>query len=382
MINLSSNPHSLNALYLATSVRNFGLALVGIFIPVYIYQLTGNFFYLPAFYGLSSLVALFSLLFGSGLITRLGASRSVLLANVFQVFNLLLLILMPRFLPFLWLAAILEGLIIPTFWVTYHLIFIASGHDGNFGKEIAWMGIFVSIVSALAPLFGGLVISAFGFNVLYLLGMGVILLSSIPIFWVGDHLGFRPEKPREILSQALSRNWRPIFSGFLGIRFEVLIATIVWPLYLFAIARSFTSLGAVTSVFTVAGVLLMIPAGRLVDRLGSQRVMPAAALMLAPAWILTSLFPSVLALSAINAYRGLSSPFYGIGIESFFYVLAKADPFLSVLKREVSIHLSQFLGAALIALLWLFFPQNWLLLFFTAALACFLATTFVSAKLR
>ena len=370
----------LNSLYLTTSILHFGLSMIGIFVPIYIFQLTGNFYYLPAFYGVLSLTAIFSLLAAPTFLLRLGAGRSVLLANVFRILNLLLLLLAVRNPLLILPAAIFEGLTIPTFWVTYHSVFLASGKDGEFGRKIAWMGVFVSVVSALAPFFGGLVVATFGFPVLYGLGMLLILLSSIPILWVGDHLGFRFVGAKQILAETFSRPWRPVLTGFLGIRLENVIAALFWPLFLFGVVKSFTNLGAVTSVFAVVEVALMVVAGRVVDSLGSRRVFKAGALFLAPFWFLVGFFPGILALAVLNAYRGLVAPFYGIGAESLFYKLAEKDHFLSVIKREVSIHLSILVSVFICAVLWFFFPANWPVLLIPAALACFLAITFTRAK--
>lgn len=74
----------LNALYLTTSILNFGLAMMGIFIPIYIFQLTGNFYHLPIFYGITSVAAFISLLLSPKFLPRLGAARAVLLANIFS----------------------------------------------------------------------------------------------------------------------------------------------------------------------------------------------------------------------------------------------------------------------------------------------------------
>jgi len=370
----------LNSLYLTTSILHFGLSMIGIFVPIYIFQLTGNFYYLPAFYGVLSLTAIFSLLAAPTFLLRLGAGRSVLLANVFRILNLLLLLLAARNPLLILPAAIFEGLTIPTFWVTYHSVFLASGKDGEFGRKIAWMGVFVSVVSALAPFFGGLVVATFGFPVLYGLGMLLILLSSIPILWVGDHLGFRFVGAKQILAETFSRPWRPVLTGFLGIRLENVIAALFWPLFLFGVVKSFTNLGAVTSVFAVVEVALMVVAGRVVDSLGSRRVFKAGALFLAPFWFLVGFFPGILALAVLNAYRGLVAPFYGIGAESLFYKLAEKDHFLSVIKREVSIHLSILVSVFICAVLWFFFPANWPVLLIPAALACFLAITLTRAK--
>ena len=371
---------SLKSLYFTTSILNFGLSLMGIFLPVYIFQLTGNFYYLPAFYGIASLTAAIALLLSPKFLPRLGAARSVLLANVFRVVNLAFLLAAPRFLPALWAAAVFEGLIFPTFWVTFHSVFTSTGKDGTFGHNIARMGVLVSVASALAPFFGGLVVSAFGFPVLYGVGMVLILLSTIPVVWIGDHLGFRDIPPGQILRETFSPAWRPILTGFFGNRLEIMFATLVWPIFVFGALNSFTSLGAITSVFAVVGVLFMVVAGRAVDKIGSRRILPIGAVLLVPFWLLTGFTSSAVWFALLNGYRGAIAPFYGISVESFFYRIAKRDSFLSIIKREFGIHLSIILSVVLTAVLWYFFPENWPVLFIPAALGMLLSITLIRAK--
>ena len=378
LIPLKKGP--LNSLYLTHSILHFGLGMMGIFVPIYIFQLTGNFLYLPAFYGTASVAALVSLLFGSGIVARLGAHRSVLLANFFRVLNLSMLLLAPRFPPLIFASAAFEGLVVVTYWVTYHAVFTVSGRGGNYGREIAWMGIFISVMAALAPLFGGLVVSGLGFPALYGLGMLIILLSSIPIFKMEDHLGFRRIPAGEIMQETLAPSWRPMLVGFLGNRLEIIFATVFWPLFAFGILKSFTGLGAIASVFTVFGVFFMIAAGQAVDTLGRRRVLPVSVLLLTPFWLATGFVSSGLILAILNGYRGAVAPFYSISVEALFYRLARKDPFLSILKREVGIHLSILFAVVLTAVLWLLFPENWPVLFLPAALGMVLSISFVRAR--
>ena len=371
----------LTSLYLTTSILFFGLGMVGIFIPVYIFRLTGNFLYLPAFYAFVSVCALGSILFGTALLSRLGFRRAVFLSSIFRVLNLAFLLLAARYgFNLIFIAAFFEGLTVPTFWVTYHAIFTRSGQDGTYGREVAGMGVFVSTVSALAPLLGGLVVSLFGFPALYGLGMAVILLAVLPILRVRDDLGLRAVGAKEILRETFSPGWRRFRRGFLGIQMEGAVAAMVWPLYLFGVLQSFTGLGALASVFTVVGVTMMVVAGRRVDSAGPRQSFLMGAYFLVPFWILVGFFSNGLALIALNAYRGILSPFFGIGAESFFYSAARADPFLSVLKREVSIHAAILFSSVLVGILGYLFPANWPILFLPAAAGLLIATAMVKEK--
>lgn len=370
----------LTSLYLTHSILNFGLGLIGIFIPIYIFNLTGSFFFLPAFYGIASAVAVLVFVFEAGFVARLGVTRLVLASNLARIFNLTLLLLAPRYPAILFLAAIFEGLLYPTYWVAYHVIFASRGHDGSYGREIGWMGIFTSIAAALAPLIGGLVVSTFGFPALYGLGMIVIFLSSFPIFFAGDHLGFHPMSSRQIIRESFSREWRPMFFGLAGMRLELIFATLFWPLFLFAVLGSYTVLGGLATVQIGAGVVLMMLAGSSVDKKGSRKVFPRAAILLVPFWLLVGFFRALVPIASLIMYRGILGPFYGISADSLYYSVAKRDPYTAVIKREFVIHLSAVLWCGLAALMWALFPANWPILFIPAAIGPLVAIIMIRAK--
>lgn len=370
----------LSSLYLTHSILNFGLGLVGIFVPVYIFNLTGNFFYLPAFYALASLTAVLIFVFGASFLARIGVTRLVLFSNLARILNLLLLLLASQNSALVFAAAIFEGLIYPTYWVAYHTIFAARGHDGSYGREIGWMAIFVHAAAALAPLVGGLVVVLFGFPALYGLGMIVVLLSSFPIFFVGDHLGFHPMKPLEVIRGALAKEWRPLLVGLSAMRLEIIFTSLFLPLFIFTVLGSYTALGGIATVKLVVGVAVIMTAGSLVDRRGSRRVFPPAAAALSLFWLLLNFARSVLSLTALHSYLGVLGPFYGISAESLYYSIAKRDPYGAVIKRELIIHSSAVLWCGLGALMWFLFPANWLVLFLPAALGPLLAIAMVRAK--
>lgn len=370
----------LSSLYLTHSILNFGLGLVGIFVPVYIFNLTGNFFYLPAFYALASLTAVLIFVFGASFLARLGVTRLVLFSNLVRILNLLLLLLASQNSVLIFAAAFFEGLIYPTYWVAYHTIFAARGHDGSYGREIGWMGIFSHSAAALAPLIGGLAVALFGFPALYGLGMIVIFLSSFPIFFAGDHLGFHPLKPLEVIRGALAKEWRPLLAGLSAMRLEIVFTSLFLPLFIFTVLGSYTALGGIVTVKLAVAVLVIMLAGSVVDRRGSRRVFPFAAGALSLYWLLLNFARSILSLTALNSYLGMLGPFYGISADSLYYSIAKRDPYGAVIKRELIIHASVILWCGLGALMWLLFPANWPILFIPAAIGPLVAIALVKAK--
>ena len=372
----------LTALYLTESLRNFGFALVGIFIPIYIFQLTGNFYYLPLYYLIFSGVAVLSLLPVSSLLPRVGIARSVFFSNLLRIAAFALLLAAPLAHPLILLAAVMEGFLIPTYWIPYHFIYTKEGRVGFYGREIGLMDLFGQSVRALAPLLGGLVILFFDFPALYLLAIIVVLLSSLPLSLAGDHLSFTEFSWKRVLSGLFSRPWRLFLIGYSGLGAEFAITGIFWPLFLFGIAGSFATLGGLASAPIVTGVVATVVAASYIDRVGFRRALSLGVVLWALAWIVAGFLSGIVAIFLLVLFFGIIGPFFWIAPDAITYTLAKKDPLDFILKRELSLHGFGFLVAGLSALLWYFFPENWPILFLPAVLGSFLTGALIFAKLE
>lgn len=362
---LPGHKTSLEALYVTEALRNFGLSLVGVFVPVYIYQLTGNFFWLPAYLIVFSLsVLLFTFPFAT-VLRRIGIFDSVFLSNVIRLVFLGSLLYAPQFLPLLFFAAVLEGLLIPSYWVPYHFIYSKEGKIGAFGRQIGLMGILATIVAFPAPLLGGLIISQFGFTVLYLLGMAIVLLSSFPLAWGKDHLGVESFSPGKVVLGMFAKEYRPIFLGLAALRVEAVVGGfLIFPIFVYLVANSFTALGGITSALTLVWLLTTGPIGALVDRLGPRKSLWIGAGTTAGFWGVVGFAASIPAVFALALARSVFAPFLGITPDAVIYTLAQSRKvFEFILQREFSLHFGGLLAAVVIAILWFFFPANWPVLF-------------------
>src|SRR3989338_3912644 len=149
-------------IYTTSGLRSFAVGSLGIFIPIYILrllqvqfpgislslQLTGVFLY----FALMRVTILLSTIPASRFLSRFGVRASIVIGNT--------LLLLP--------ASILVGILVPFYWIPYHLVFVEEGSRKRFGHEIGGIRVVEQIAGALAPLFGGFVIISFGFSTLLL----------------------------------------------------------------------------------------------------------------------------------------------------------------------------------------------------------------------
>lgn len=360
---------SLEALYVTETLRNFGLSLVGIFVPIYIYQITGNFFWLPAYILILSIPVLLLTIPVAKLLRRIGLVRGIFISNGLRLGVLAALFFAPTFLPLIAVAAFLDGLLIPLYWIPYHYIYCKRGRLGAFGKQIGLMGIVVTLLAFPAPFLGGLIISQFGFGVLYLLGMLIILLSSFPVALVGDHLEFEDVSPREVFKGVFAAGNRNFLFGMAGFKVENVVGGfLVWPIFLFTVSQSFTVLGGISSALTLVWLVAALPISALVDRLGARRSLWVGSASSTLFWGAIGFAASVPAVFGLALARTALAPFFGITPDSITYTVARSGKTLQFLvQREFWIWFGGIFGTIAVAIAWFFAPFNWPILFSVGA---------------
>jgi len=91
-------------IYLHTFLRSFGMSMVGIFIPLYIYKLTGELESAFLFFGLYHLLVLLSVLPAGWIIQKIGVDLGSVIGTIFRALFLFFLILGRNNIFFLGLA--------------------------------------------------------------------------------------------------------------------------------------------------------------------------------------------------------------------------------------------------------------------------------------
>ena len=356
----------LSAVYLASTIRTFALSLLGIFTPLYVYQvlegagLSGR---TPAktiillgvigYYIVNRLTLLLVNIPASYFIAEVkgGFRRSMLLSNILHAANLLLL-LFAKNQPLLLLpAAIMAGALIPFYWIPYHLIFIEDGKGKSFGEKISVAGVLDKAAGVAAPLIGGLVIALVGFETLLVVVLFLVVASTFPIFSMCHHERHFVPPLKMIFRDFFSKGFRKDLIAFLGAGSQNVGAAIVWPIFLFTIVGSFAGLGALTSGVVLISILVTLWLGRLVDKRGKRRVLRAGAYSQSALWGVRAFTSTVPQAFVAQAAARIAAEFLWIPFDTIVYANASAgNPFEYVILREWALNLGRLLMLGLVAI--------------------------------
>jgi MFS family permease len=181
----------LGEFYASLMIENFSLALVGIFIPIFLIE---KGFSLPAavLFMIISWVAssIFSPV-AARIDSDLGVKHVILYRTPLLVVFYILLIFVNS-ISFLYIfIAILGGVSLTLYWTSMNGLFVKNADKIHEGEEVGLYFGLERTPAIIAPTVGALILRSLGFDFLFSLAVGFLLLSVIPLFLSHD---FKPPK--------------------------------------------------------------------------------------------------------------------------------------------------------------------------------------------
>jgi MFS family permease len=258
--------NELAELYSSVTLRAIAQSLVGLFIPVYLYENGFPVQEVVLFFVITFLASLLATFPVGYLVARIGPKHVLLLGSLGSVAALLLLVTIGSQHWPLALPGAVYGVARKLYFLPYHVDFSKILHKDHGGKELCFMTNLRKAANALGPLAGGLI--AYGFGADWTLIAGIILfaVSTIPLFasrepvTTHQHLNFKG---------LLKRQRWPDYVSYLGYSSQLKVWQVVWPLFI-AVAifssATYAKLGVVTTIGVLTGIFANIIIGRLVDK--------------------------------------------------------------------------------------------------------------------
>lgn len=381
--------------YISNSIRTFGLDLVGLFVPIFLFSLDfpivisdhkflNGAFWPVVYFGIRSITTLaFTVFFASSVFKKVSAKHLLVAGNMCTIITTLTLYLTSQN-PFLFfIPAIFSGLVNVLYWVPYKLYFTQKDSDkyGNYGKNVGLNEFFQGLVHAFAPLLGGISIMYLGFGVTFLVSTVIILLSLIPIVENLPDIKFNKIKTDSFYKYFYDKRYTKSGIAFMGIAMDDIIFTIFWSLSLMYFLENVIKVGLLNFVSVFLGSLSLLVAVKYVDSKQKNKL-HTFGVSLTGIYNFLRIFIS----SSFGAYTleilDRVNPFFIIPFETRTYEIAKiSDSDVNfLLFREMALHLG-FLIALFLSLLIMMF-LNWKFVFFVAIVGSLLSYYISVAKER
>jgi len=302
---------NLDELYVSVAIRAFAYALIGIFIPIYLYELGYSlrviFLFFAGYSFVRGAMKVPAVKFGA----RYGFRHMILLTVPLTIIAFLMLYSLPQYHWPLWLITIIYGVATSFYWVGYHFDFATSSNRQNRGAQVGLARIIQTLVSAASPFVGGLILLHYGFSTLFILGSGLLFLSAFPLFLSPDKYEKIDIHFKEIWKEQAS--WEALSFVAWGIERGVLL--FVWPIILFIQLGNFEEVGFVASVSLGASVITTVLVGVFINR-RPRTFLRVGAVFSSFSWVLRGMATTVLQFSFVDVFYGISRIFVDIPFDT------------------------------------------------------------------
>ncbi len=340
--------HELNLVYLSVALRSFALSLLGIFVPLYLFQDRG--FSLEqtlGFYLFYSVILAVSTPPAAAFSARFGRKHAVLVSVPLYLLFLLCLYSLSYWQLSLLIPATFLGISIAFYWMGMHQVIYNASNQKHRGEAIGNQRAATLLAAILGPLLGGLVISFFGFSFLFILAALLLLASAGFLFFSRDGHVLYSFSLRSIFLGG--KHWRDTLF-FTSQGTKVMAEGVIWPLFIFLSLGSYLSLGFLGTMLFAVGAVLSWIVGQSSDHSNKRTLIRWITPLESASWFLKSLavtFPHILGVTFLTALvEGIVGPPLG----ALVYDKAKSNPLSYFVHREIFVCLGRILLLTLVLL--------------------------------
>lgn len=264
---------AIEKLYVSIALRQFAVSMIAIFEPIYLYKIYGSVRAVLFFYTAVYLVYFFVIPFGGRMAARYGFERCISFSIIFSVAYYLAFCGLADNPYMIFLAAFCFIADKAIFRVAYHADIASYGSLGYRGREVGMMSFFETLAGIAGPLLGGLILSFYGFNALFVVVSFLALASIFPMLFTQREFQSGNFSYREAFSNFLnpkdnySRRDSLAFAGY-G---EEIVVSVLWPIFVFLTLPDYHIIGflSTSALFLVA--VFKLYAGKLSDQFSSLK---------------------------------------------------------------------------------------------------------------
>ncbi len=362
----------LRGMYWNVFLRSMGMALMGLFLPIFVFLvgyeangITAGLRLVLVYLLIERVfVFIFNLSVGK-LIEKIGFRQSILTGTLLSVLFFMIAAIFGAQVWVVMSMAVLSSFAVPLYWNSRFALLALEGEMSAFGKEQGLVSLLQRGAGVLAPAVGGVIISLWSFEVLFGLGAVVLLISAVPVFFMrqhtdrgGDHINWS-----DLKKFVFDKKERHLVLAFVGESWEGNVSALFWPIYLFLVLGSYEVLGGITAVALTLGLVMSFVAGWVFDKKNSESKNGGAGLFLvfssglAILRVLRAAFGSLWGVWGLDVVTKLTSSFYYVPYGGYLLKAGKGRKILKFFVYRETIYSAA--AVLMVGMLWLVVADDW-----------------------
>ena len=360
-------------------IQGLAAAMMGMFVPIFIYETTGDHFWAVCLFFLLVSVGYATLLVpGMHITNRIGFSRALALAAVLSVANYGLLLFTTAgniwwlFFP---IAATLTAFRI-FHWVPYHVDFTSFTSGASRGRDVSLMFAAVAFMGMLGPILAGYIVSSMGYSALFMMGAVLLAVASVSYLLIPAVNQEFTWTYKETLAHMFAPRFRNVLVGEIANGAETIVTMVAWPVFLYRLLDgNLLQVGALSTVIVAITVGIQLLVGHYLDRKGENKVntLKRGSVLYAIGWVIKIFVISATQVFLVGLYHNVARIFTKTPYNTILYDMSGEqgqyiDEF-SVM-REMSNQIGRAMALLIMLGMTFYFSLEWT--FIIAALASLL----------
>ena len=349
-------------------IQGAAAALMGIFVPIYLYELTGQQFYIIGLYfALLSFLYVVLLVPGMYAANRIGFSHALIVGALGSIGQFGTLFLMNEanvwnLLPLLAVCIVLFRIF---HWVPYHVDFTLFTHTGERGRVVSMSFATIAFMGVIGPILAGFIIAQAGYQTLFTVAITLLIAAAISYAFV-------PETPThfswgylETLRKLFTKRFVGVTVGEFANGAEVAITLIVWPIFLFELLQgNVFEIGAVSTLIVAVTIVLQLLLGRYLDSREESKfkTLEWGSKLYALGWIARIFVLSAAQVFLVGLYHNIMRIFTKTPFSAILYDMSAeqgkyVDEF--TVLREMAGHSGRAVSLVAVSILTFYVPIAW-----------------------
>lgn len=340
-------------LYISTVMVNFGLAMVMLWEPVYLYQIGYSLQKIVLFYLVTYVAYMIFMPFGAKFAKRHGYEASITIGTCLYALFYIFLYFVQFFPPLFYVAALVLTLQKLFYWPAYHANFAKYIGEQEEGREVSLMTVATSLVYIVGPALAGFIISQFGYGILFAFVSVIFFVSNIPMLltkevFIPEHFSYFKSYKFLFLKER-----RQEFLAYLGFG-EEFVVLVIWPVFISIVISDVFDLGIVIALSTLVTSLITLYVGKLTDKHNKKNILSLSSAFYSLSWFIRIFVVNATGVFFLDTFSRLGKNTLSVPLTAITYDRARIinkDSRQHIMSRVIFFEMSLVVGKLLAILL-------------------------------
>ena len=362
-------------LYTGKTIVMTASAMLGIFLPIFLYNLFDkNFQAVVIYYGSGYLFYGITVSFGVKFLNKFGFRNalriSVILGMIFYI--IFYFIDQNNFKYLIPLSILIVVFYRLLYWLPYHVNFAKFTNKKTRGRQVSVIEATRSVLGVFIPLIAGLILTYFNFDVLFVIAIILYFASGIPYLTIPRTRERFVWTFRETWKQFFSKKRRKTVLAYMADGSENIVGIVVWPIFIYQLLDgNYFKVGAISTLIIAISVIAQLFLGKYIDlKAKKEKVLKWGSLLYSFGWLVKIFISTAFQIFVVGAYHSITCIFLRTPFDALTYEISAdqehyVDEF--TVLREMSIQFGRVLMVISIILISFYFAIQWV--FVLAALA-------------